>query len=181
MRKFVLLAALLLLPPTVASAAPPSEADKLFAELKKADTADTAKPIEDKLGQLFRASGSASVDLLMTRAGSALGQADNATARALVEAVTQIAPHYAEGWRTRAHMQQASGDDAGAMISLQKAVVINPRHFIAMAELGEMLEDYGDKPGALKLYRRVLVLDPQMKVAVERAKALTKEVEGQGI
>jgi Tfp pilus assembly protein PilF len=181
MRKLVLLAALLLLPPTLASAAPRSEEDKLFAELKKADTADTAKPIEDKLGQLFRASGSASVDLLMTRAGSALGQADNATARSLVEAVTHVAPLYAEGWRMRAHMQQASGDDAGAMISLQKAVVINPRHFIAMAELGEMLEDYGDKSGALKLYRRVLTLDPQMKVAAERAKALTKEVEGQGI
>src|ERR1700744_1349459 len=137
MRKFVLLAALLLLPPPVASAAPSSEEDKLFAQLQKADTADTAKPIEDKLGQLFRASGSASVDLLMTRAGSALGQADNAPARSLVEAVTHIAPRYAEGWRTRAHMQQASGDDAGAMISLQKAVVINPHHFIAMAGVGE--------------------------------------------
>jgi predicted TPR repeat methyltransferase len=181
MRKLVLIAALLL-PPSFASAGPaPSEEDKLFAELKKADSPDLAKPIEDKLGQLFRVSGSASVDLLMTRAGSALGQADNATARALVEAVTHVAPHYAEGWRMRAHMQQASGDDAGAMISLQRAVLINPRHFAAMVELGEMLEDYGDKPGALKLYRRVLALDPQMKVAAEREKALTKEVEGQGI
>ena len=51
----------------------------------------------------------------------------------------------------------------------------------AMAELGEMLEDYGDKPGALKLYRRVLALDPQMHLAAERAKALEKAVEGQGI
>ncbi len=70
---------------------------------------------------------------------------------------------------------------AGAMISLQRAVVLNPRQFAAMTELAEMLEDYGDKPSALKLYRRVLVLDPQMKVATERAKALAKEVEGQGI
>ena len=180
MKKLVLIAALLLTP-SFALAAAPSEEDKLFAELKQADSPETAKPIEDKLGQLFRASGSASVDLLMTRAGSALGQADHATARTLVEAVTHVAPKYAEGWRMRARMQQAASDDAGAMISLQRAVTIKPRHFIAMAELGEMLEDYGDKPGALKLYRRVLVLDPQMKVAVERAKALTKEVEGQGI
>jgi tetratricopeptide (TPR) repeat protein len=180
MKKLVLIAALLL-PPSFAFAAAPSEEDKLFTELKKADSPEIAKPIEDKLGQLFRASGSPSVDLLMTRAGSALGQADNATARTLIEAVTHVAPRYAEGWRMRARMQQAANDDAGAMISLQRAVVINPRHFAAMAELGEMLEDYGDKPGALKLYRRVLALDPQMKVAAERAKALTKEVEGQGI
>ena len=180
MKKLVLIAALLL-PPSFAIAAAPSEEDKLFTELKKADSPEIAKPIEDKLGQLFRASGSPSVDLLMTRAGSALGQADNATARTLIEAVTHVAPRYAEGWRMRARMQQAASDDAGAMISLQRAVVINPRHFAAMTELGEMLEDYGDKPGALKLYRRVLELDPQMKVAAERAKALTKEVEGQGI
>jgi tetratricopeptide (TPR) repeat protein len=185
MRNRVLLAALFLAPSlllsSVAFGAGPSQEDKLFAELKKADSAETAKPIEDKLGQIFRASGSASVDLLMTRAGSALGQADHATARTLVESVTQVAPRFAEGWRMRARMMQASGDDAGAMISLQKAIDINPRHFVAMAELAEMLEDYGNKSGALKLYRRVLTLDPQMHVAAERAKALEKAVEGQGI
>ena len=87
----------------------------------------------------------------------------------------------AEGWRVKARMQQAGGDDAGAMISLQKSVVINPRHFRAMEELAEMLADYGDKPGALKLYRRVLALDPQMHEAAEQVKALSKQVEGQGI
>ncbi len=182
MRKFVLIAALMLVP-SFASAAgsKPSQEDQLFAELRKADSPDTAKPIEDKLGEVFRDSGSASVDLLMTRVGTALGHADNATARTLIEAIIHVAPHYAEGWRMRAHMQQASGDDAGAMISLQKAVLLNPREFKAMAELAEMLEDYGDKPAALKLYRRVLTLDPQMRVAAERSRALTREIEGQGI
>jgi Tfp pilus assembly protein PilF len=182
MRKFVLIAALTLLPSFALAAAPkPSEEDKLFAELKKADSRDVAKPIEEKLSRIFRVSGSASVDLLMTRVGSALRHADNKTARTLIEAITHVAPHYAEGWRVRAHMQQAAGDDAAAMISLQRAVQLNPREFKAMAELAEMLEDYGDKPTALKLYRRVLALDPQMKVAAERARALTRAVEGQGI
>ena len=184
MRARVLIAFLTLLPSFALAAGPtprPSEEDKLFAELKQADSPEAAKPIEEKIGGLFRASGGASVDLLMSRVGTALGQADNATARSLVEAITRAAPGYAEGWRMRAHMQRAANDDAGAMISLQKTVTLNPRHFIAMAELGEMLEDYGDKPGALKLYRRVLGLDPQMRQAAERVKALTKEVEGQGI
>lgn len=179
MRKFALLAILCLLP--LCATAAPSEEDKLFAQLKAADSAETAKPIEEKLTQLFRVSGSPSVDLLMSRAGTALGQTDNKTARALVDAVTRVAPHYAEGWRLRAHMQQAADDDTGAMISLQRAVVLNPREFAAMTELAEMLEDYGDKPGALKLYRRALALDPKMRIAAEREKALAKEVEGQGI
>ncbi|HKD48469.1 MAG TPA: hypothetical protein VKB67_12360 [Rhizomicrobium sp.] len=179
MRKFALLTIFCLFP--FCAAASPSEEDKLFAQLKVADSAEAAKPIEDKLTQLFRVSGSPSVDLLMSRAGTALSQADNGTARALVDAVTRVAPQFAEGWRMRAHMQQAAGDDTGAMISLQHAVVLNPRHFAAMTELAAMLEDYGDKAGALKLYRRTLVLDPKMKIAAEREKALAKEVEGQKI
>ncbi|MBN9553193.1 MAG: tetratricopeptide repeat protein [Alphaproteobacteria bacterium] len=180
MRKRALTAAFLLLP-SLAFAAAPSAEDKLFAELKKADSAEAAKPIETKLNELFHASGSASVDLLMTRAGAALGQSDHGTARKLMDAVTRLAPDYAEGWRLRARMQQASGDDTGAMVSLDRAVRANPRHFTAMAELAEMMEDYGDKAGALKLYRRALALDPHLAAAAERAKALTKEIEGQGI
>jgi Tfp pilus assembly protein PilF len=179
MRKLALLAVVCLL--QLVAGAAPGEEDKLFAQLKAAESAEAAKPIEDKLAQLFRVSGSPSVDLLMSRAQSALGQADNGTARALVDAMTRVAPRYAEGWRMKAHMQQAGGDDAGAMISLQRAVTLNPREFRAITELAEMLEDYGDKKGALKLYRRALALDPQLKVAAERTAALTKEVEGQGI
>src|ERR1700748_1520162 len=102
MRKLALIAALLLAP--VAAHAAPSEQDKLFSELAKADSPEDAKPIEDKLVQLFKASGSPSIDLLMTRASTALGHADNATARSLVEAVTKVAPNYAEGWRIKARM-----------------------------------------------------------------------------
>ena len=177
MRKFLLLFLFL---PGLAFAAP-SEEDKLFAQLHDADSPDTAHPIEQKLDGLFKVSGSPSVDLLMTRAQAALNGANNGTARKLLDAVTTVAPHYAEGWRARAAMQAAAGDDAGAMVSLQKAVTINPRHFEALADLAEMLEQYGDKSGALKLYRRALALDPQLSAAARSEKALSKEVEGQGI
>ena len=178
MRKFFVL--LLCLMPLPALAAP-SEMDKLFAQLAKADSPEEAQPIEEKLGGLFKVSGSPTVDILMTRAAAALAAADNATARKLVDAVTEVAPDFAEGWRQRAQLQAASGDDAGAMVSLQKAVEVNPRHFGALSELAGMLEEYGDKRQALKLIRQVITLDPQMPGAVRHEKALEKEVEGQGI
>ena len=183
MRKAVIL--VLLLVPQLALAAPaPSSVtseDQLFADLAKAGSQEEAHPIEDKLTAFFKVSGSPSVDLLMTRADSALADADNDTARKLLDAVTKVAPDYAEGWHARAQLQAAANDDAGAMISLQKAVTLNPRQFTAMTELAGMLEDYGDKAAALKLYRRVLALDPQMDGAARQEKALEKEVEGQGI
>lgn len=161
-------------------AKPVSEAD-LLAQLKKADSPEAAKPIEQKLTAMFRPSGSPSVDLLMTRAETAARAGDKDTARKLVDAVTSIAPRYAEGWHARAAMESAADNDTAAMVSLQKTVELNPNHFTAMVELGDMLEAYGDKAAALKLYRRALALNPQMEGADRKVRELTRSVEGQDI
>ena len=179
MRKAFVCAALLL--SSSGAFAAPSEEDKLFAQLHDAGSPEEAHPIEQKLDGLFRVSGSATVDILMTRAKAALGGAANAVARKLLDSVTQVAPNYAEGWRARSALQAAGGDDAGAMVSLQKAVTLNPREFEAMADLADMLEQYGDKQAALKLYRQALALDPQLSDAARHEKSLAKELEGQGI
>jgi Flp pilus assembly protein TadD len=164
-----------------AASGPPSQIDGWFKDLAKADSAEEAKPIEDKIEAAFRQSGSPSVDLLMSRAQQALGAADNKTASAILAAVTKAAPHYAEGWHVRATLDAAAGNDSAAMLGLQKAVTLNPRYFSAMVELADMLEDYGDKKGALELYRKALALDPQLDGAARRVRALEKAVEGQGI
>jgi tetratricopeptide (TPR) repeat protein len=155
--------------------------EQLFRQLKQAQSAEDAHVIEEKLKLMFRPSGSPSVDLLMTRAEAAAAASDKKTAKKLVEAVTNIAPTYAEGWHTRAAMEQADGNDTDALVSLQKTVLLNPRHFAAMVELADMLEDYGDKGGALKLYRRALDLDPQLDVASRKVRELTTSVEGRDI
>ena len=76
--------------------------DQLFARLAKAESREDAKPIEEKLEAMFRASGSPSVDLLMNRAEVAAAADDKAMARTLLESVTTIAPKFAEGWHARA-------------------------------------------------------------------------------
>ncbi len=157
-----------------------SEAD-LLAQLQKADSAEAAKPIAEKLEAMFRVSGSPSIDLLMTRAQVAAAASDEAAAKKLIDAVTAIAPRYAEGWHTRAAMENAAGDDTAAMVSLQKTVQLNPHHFTAMIELGDLLQEYGDKAQALKLYRRAVALNPQLEGADRRIRELTRDVEGQDI
>ena len=63
-----------------------SSEDKLFAQLKQVDRAEDAHPIEQKLMAMFRASGSPSVDLLITRVQTALAATDKATAKKLIDA-----------------------------------------------------------------------------------------------
>ena len=117
--------------------------EQLFAQLKQCASAEDAHPIEAKLQAMFRTSNSPSVDLLMTRALAAQGAGDNKTARQLVEAVTNIAPTYAEGWHARGKLEAENGHDEAAMVSLNKAIKLNPREFEAHVELGDMLEEYG--------------------------------------
>ena len=155
--------------------------ETLFAQLKQAENPEDAHPVEQKLMAMFRASGSPSVDLLISRVQAALAASDKETAKKLIEAVTNIAPSYAEGWHIRAGMEQAADDDTAALVSLQKVVQLNPRHFAALSELAGMLEDYGDKAGALKLYRRALELDPQLPDAKQKLRELTTSVEGRDI
>ena len=155
--------------------------EKLFSQLKHAESAEDAHAIEQKLQAMFRASGSPSVDLLILRAQAAQAATDKKTAKQLIDAVTAIAPNYAEGWHIRAVMEQAEGDDTAALVSLQKVVTLNPRQFSAMVELAGMLEDYGDKAGALKLYRRAFDLDPQLEIAGRKVRELTQSVEGREI
>jgi tetratricopeptide (TPR) repeat protein len=167
--------------PAAAWAAPLRPLDALFAQLHAAPSPEDAKPIEEQILALFRQSGSPSVDLLMARAAAAEAAGDKDTARQLVDAVTNIASNYAEGWHQRGLLQSATGDDEGAMVSLQKAIALNPRQFEAMAQLGEMLEAYGDKAGALKMYRRARALDPQFAGLQRHIDGLSRAVEGQGI
>ena len=180
----------LLLASAAAFAAPPAKPvsqpkpetqEQLFAKLKKAESAEEAHPIEEKLNAIFRASSSPSVELLMVRTKAAMGMGDPKTALKLAQSVTQIAPGYAEGWHVRAALEQAAEDDTAALISLQKVVQLNPRNFTALTELGDMLQDYGDKKAALKLYRQALELDPQLEGAARHVRELTRTVEGQDI
>ncbi|HEY0106952.1 MAG TPA: tetratricopeptide repeat protein [Rhizomicrobium sp.] len=164
-----------------AMAAPVKPLDALFRQLKQAGSPEEAKPIEARIGGIFAQSGSASVELLMTRAQAAVAAGDKETAKQLLEAVTSVAPDYAEGWHARANFQRGSNDDSGAMVSLEHVILLNPRQFAALFELGAMLEDYGNKDGALKLYRKALELDPQLEGARKHVDALGRDVEGQGI
>lgn len=165
----------------VVQASKTTQLDKLFAALAKAESGEDADPLESQIEMLFRQSGSATIDLLMTRGESALKSSNPETAAKLFDAVTQLAPDFSEGWHRKAQVQALSGDDAGALASLQKVLLLNPRNFNALANLGGMLADYGDKKGALAAYRKAHALTPRNEEVNQALRRLTREVEGEKI
>lgn len=169
------------LPKMATRPATQSELDALFAALAKTRSPEDAKPVEDQIEAHFLASGSPSIDLLMTRAAAALTGGDKQDARKLLDAITVVAPNYAEGWHQRGRMQAEEGDDGGAIISLNKAVTLNPRQFDAFAELGEVLLQDGDKKDALSVLRKAIALDPHLDNLDKEVEQLSREVEGEKI
>ncbi|HKD24174.1 MAG TPA: hypothetical protein VKB71_19290 [Rhizomicrobium sp.] len=170
-------------PAIAAPAAPQPDLalDGLFARLNKTQSSDDAKPIEKEILIHFLASGSASVDLLMSRVDALMGGNDANNAAKILAAVTQIAPNYAEGWHQRGKLEEEQGHDEAAMVSLQKAINLNPREFAALVELGDMLAEYGAKPAALASYKKALALDPHFEGLDKRVEQLSREVEGEKI
>lgn len=171
-------------PPAYAEADAPAAAKhlaSLFDALSRAGSSEEAQPIEEQIIAAFLLSGSPSVDLLMSRAAEALQGGDIGTAKKLFASITDIAPHYAEGWHQRGRLEAVAGDDRAAIVSLERAVTLNPRQFQAYAELAGMLEDYGDKPGALAMYRKAQALDPQLDDVARHVRELTRAVEGERI
>ena len=137
-----------------------NDLEVLFGALAHTRTPEDAKPIEEQILAHFVASGSPSVDLLMTRAAAALAGNDKPDARKLLDAVTSVAPDYPEGWHQRGRMQAEAGDDEGAIISLNKTVTLNPRQFEALADLGGVLLQDGDKKDALRILRKAVAPRP---------------------
>lgn len=184
MRSALALTALVWIAPAIAAAPAHPQVkplDALFAALAKAGSEEAAAPIAKQIEALFLQSGGDTADLLMSRAAQALSENDTATAAQLIDAVTTVAPDYAEGWHQHARLQAAAGDDRAAMLSLRKTVALNPRQFEALAELGDMLADYGDKAGALAMYRRAIALNPYLQDGAARVRELERAVEGQRI
>ena len=178
----LLLAVTITAVPAPAHAGPPKNTvDQLFQRLGKTSSEEDAKPVEKEILIQFLQSGSASVDLLMTRVDALMGGNDKDDAVKILDAVTRIAPNYAEGWHARGKLEAETGHDEAAMVSLNKAIKLNPREFEAHVELGDMLEEYGAKPAALAEYKKALALDPHFEGLDKRVEALSRDVEGEKI
>ena len=136
-----------------------------------------ASDVEGQVTAIWLKSGSDTVDVLMTRAQSAVGAQDLANAKKLLDAVVDMKPDYAEVWYRRAELLLAMDSQQEAASDLAKALDLEPRHFKALAIAGRLAEAAGDKPAALAAYRQAVALNPMMEAIARRAGQLTNEIE----
>lgn len=159
----------------------PSSLDELFSRLAAAKDANEAKGVAGLIERRFGRSGSDTADLLMTRAGEAMGAKDAALAIELLDRVTQLKPDWAEAWSRRAAAFYMLDDPVDALADLSRALAYEPRHFGAWLALGHMRMSSGDKRRALEAYRRALSLHPYLDGVKEIVGRLAPDIDGRDL
>lgn len=181
------------LPGAVFPSAKPKQAEKpvpedrdamlaeLYTHLAQSQDATQSAPIAEAIEQLWQQSGSDTIGVLMGRSAKAINDKKNELAMQLLDAVTELAPDYAEGWNRRAYVQYLNNNYEGAVGDLRRALALEPNHFKALEGLARILRDTGQKKAALQAYKQILKINPYQEGAKEAVDELSVEVEGQGI
>ena len=155
--------------------------DTLFAGLKVAPDAESAKAIEDRIWALWMVSGSDTCNLLMLRAKAAADEKDYDLAIKLLDAVVALKPDYVEAWNRRATIYYLMKDYGHSVADIREVLLREPRHFGALSGLGLILQEIGDDKHALEAYRRALAIDPHLEHLPDVVKKLSETVEGRDL
>ena len=154
---------------------------QLYERLGKAPDSEAAAPIMAAIQDLWRLSGSDTVDLLMTRAERLAKEDDLDLALKIIDATVDMAPDEAEAWHLRAKIQFLKKDYELAIADLKRALDRDPKHYDAMNDLGVAYEAIGAKKEALEAYRNALAVNPFLGETKRAFEELRREVEGQDI
>lgn len=150
----------------------------LFSRLKREGNPDAAKTIAGEIRAVLTESESATVDLLMRRAATAIAAGQNAAAFDYLDQVTILRPDYAEGFNLRATLHFALGNNRKSVSDIRTTLAIEPRHLGALSGLAGILTLEGRDEAALKVWEAYLNLYPADRTAQDQARDLLEKIAG---
>lgn len=158
-----------------------TQLEGLFAALKAAPDDRSAKLIANRLDQIFNTTDSASIDLLLARAGLAIGAKDYDLALRLLDQALEIDPDDIGARAKRASVYYMRDDYGAALADIREVLAREPRHFNAMFGLALILRDLGEDKLALDAARKALAVNPRLEPAQDMVTQLKVSVEGREI
>lgn len=169
--------------PVVPAAAqkPANPLDPLFEALKRERDPDKARGIAMQIMTDMNDSGSATVNLLMQWADTAIKEKRNAAALDFLDQVTLLDPAYPEGWNRRATLHYTMGNTRKSMADIAEVLKHEPRHFGAIAGMAGILMESGKDELALKAWEDYLAVYPADRDAQEAVAKLSEKIAGNRI
>lgn len=168
-------------PPADTSARGGQRLDKLFEKLKESESPTAARIVASDIERAFERSGSATVDLLFTRAVEAMNSRDHDLALDLFDYIVSLRPQWAEAFHRRAMIHFLRRDMDAAYRDIREALSREPRHYLALAGLGGIMGASGNKKAAFKAFTKALEIHPFLPSVKEQLERLKPDIEGQPI
>jgi tetratricopeptide (TPR) repeat protein len=164
--------------PAVPAASPQKTQAMLLDGLKRERDPEKAREIANQLLANWNDSGSATVNLLMQWANTAIGDKKNGAALDFLDRVTLLQPDYPEGWNRRATLHFTMGDARKSMADIHQVLLREPRYFPAIAGMATIFTQSGEDELALKAWERFLSVYPAEREAQENVTKLSEKLAG---
>lgn len=155
--------------------------DKFFTELKRERSEGTAKRIAANIWAEWNRSGSASIDLMMGWAKSAMDKQKYDVALDFLDQVITLDPDYAEGWNRRATVHFMMHNFGKSMADIEQTLELEPRHFGALSGMAQIMQARGNNELALVAYTKVLALYPMDRNAQNQVSTISEDLTGDAI
>ena len=162
------------------AAAQSARLDPLFERLKRADAVD-APALEAKIRQEWSKSGSATADLLLSRAKIAIDAGDQKAAMGHLTALTDHAPEFAECWNLSAVTLFNLGKIGPALAAIERTLILEPRHFQALEGLVLIFDDAGLYQEAFEILRQIEAIHPHAEILSKARARLEAKTLGQAL
>ena len=133
--------------------------DALFDRLKDAEE-DSAKLVAEEIWAIWADSGSASINLILSRGIEYEKNGKLEKARRMYDQVTTLAPDFAEGWARSSRLAMLEEDYNRALVDATQTLILEPREYYALWTMGTVLEKVGRTAQALEVYDCLLYTSP---------------------
>ena len=152
----------------------------LFKKLKTVDAVD-APALETKILLEWSKSGSAAIDYLFTLAQIAMDAQDYGAALLHLNALTDHAPEFAEGWNLSAVTLHKLGKTGPALDAIGHTLALEPRHFRALEVLMLILEDAGLFAEAFEIFQMIEAIHPNAEILSTAKDRFNAKIQGQAL
>jgi tetratricopeptide (TPR) repeat protein len=153
----------------------------LFAQLRVAQSAEVARPVEAQIWTIWMEAGDPEADRLMIAGLVAMRAGQYDLALETFGHLVEMAPDFAEGWNKRATVLFLVGRYADSVRDIGKVLALEPVHFGALSGLAMCEERLGKDAEALRALERTASIYPSMPGLTLRIKELRKRSEGEPI
>ncbi len=134
--------------------------ERLFAQVQAAPSAEAARPIVNRMWELWADAPDRAAQELLTEGMQRRAASDYAGAVKAFDQLVLYCPDYAEGYNQRAFVNFIRRDYPAALRDLDEALARNPRHVGALSGRGLTLMALGRPAEARETLLAALALNP---------------------